>query len=196
MKYVLTPRRKHLGKAVARRSRKTVAVESMRDPSTRHHIVNLLGKEIRNEIRLMASDSAHSILRSQLKEDLTNFQWSTLHAEMSSKAPILQSVLTAATKTRVIRPNTHIVVGTCVAILLKHQNLKMSLLQKIISLVLYCAIQTYARLQKLNLTMSYQQLLRLVDKLGMNHDEKVLGWRDALVIELRNRKPPQVSCYK
>ena len=112
-------------------------MEAMRDSSTRYHIVNLLGKEVRKEIRLMSSDSAHSFLRSQLKEDLKEFQWSRLHAELSSKAPILRSILTAATKTRVTRPNAHIVVGTCVAILLKHCNPKMSLLQGIISLVLY-----------------------------------------------------------
>ena len=133
----MTPRWKHLGKAIARRSQKTVAIASMKDPDTRNHIMNLIRKEVRKEIRLMASDSEESFLRSQLKEDLKEFQWSRLHAELSSKAPILQSILTAATKTRVPRPNVHIVVGTCVAILLKHRNPKMSLLQKLISLVLY-----------------------------------------------------------
>ena len=50
---------------------------------------------------------------------------------------MLLSILLDATRTRVPRANLHIVIGTCVAILLKHRNPKASLLQKIVSLVLY-----------------------------------------------------------
>lgn len=119
---------------MARRSRKTIAVESMKDPCTRQVLVKLFGKEVHKEIRLMASES---FLCSQSKDDLKEFKWDRLHAELSHKAPVLLSILLDATKTRVPRPNSHIVVGTCVAILLKHRNPKMSLLQRIISLVLY-----------------------------------------------------------
>ena len=57
-------------------------------------------------------------------------------------------------------------------------------------------LQVYERLQKLNITVSHRQLLRLIDKLGMNHDGKVLEWRDALVVELKNTTTVQVcgSC--
>ena len=34
--FVLTPSRKHIGKAVARQSKKTIAVESLRDPVSRN----------------------------------------------------------------------------------------------------------------------------------------------------------------
>ena len=78
-----------------------------------------------------------SFLSCQMKDDLKEFQQNRLHAELSLKAPVLLSILLDATKTRVPRPNSHIVIGTCVAILLKHRNPKLSLLQKIISLVLY-----------------------------------------------------------
>ena len=134
---VLTPKCKHLGKAVAHRSQKTIAVECIKDPITRKHVVRLIGKEFCKEIQFMASENAQSVLCSQSAEDLKEFKWDTLHAKLSNKAPILQSILLAATNTRVPRPNAHIVVGTCAAILLKHRNPKMSLLQKIISFVLY-----------------------------------------------------------
>lgn len=130
----MTPRRKHLGKAVARRSQKMIALECMKDPSTRQVLVKLFGKQVRKEVRSMASES---FLSSQSKDDLKEFQWDRLHAELSLKAPVLLSILLDATKTRVPRPNSHIVIGTCAAILLKHRNAKLSLLQKIISLVLY-----------------------------------------------------------
>lgn len=122
---------------MARKSRKTVAVESMRDPDVKHHIVNLIGKEVRNEIRLMSSDSTKSFLRSKAKEDMEEFKWDRLYTELASTAPVLLSILNAATKTRVPRRNAHIIICTCAAILLKHRNPKMSLLQKIISIILY-----------------------------------------------------------
>ena len=188
---------------MARRSKKTIAVESMKDPSTRQVLVKLFGKEVRKEVRSMASES---FLSSQSKDDLKNFQWDRLHTELSLKAPLLLNILFDVTKTRVPRPNSHIVIGICVAILLKHRNPKMSLLQKIISLVLYaghaskqvcnslkymsihngCMLQVYEHLQKLNLSMSHLQLLRLVDKLGMDHDARVLNWRDSLISKIKN----------
>ena len=117
--FVLTPRRKHLGKAVARSSKKAVAVECMKDSLTRKHLLKLVGKEIYDEIRLMSSNKVDSFLRSMSKEDLKTFSWDRLHAELSRFAPVLQSVLLAATKTRVPRPNTRMVIGMCAAILLK-----------------------------------------------------------------------------
>ena len=119
---------------MARRSKKTIAVESMRDPCTRQFLLKLFGREVRNEIRSMSSES---FLSSQSNELLKDFQWDRLLAELSCKAPVLLEILHEATKTRVPRSNSHLVIGTCAAILLKHRNAKMSLLQKIISLVLY-----------------------------------------------------------
>ena len=59
----------------------------------------------------MTSDNARSFLCSQSKADLKEFRWDRLHAELSNNAPTLLSILLAATKTRVPRPNAHIVVG-------------------------------------------------------------------------------------
>lgn len=109
----------------------------MKDSSTRKYVLNLVGKEICNEIRLMASNKVDSFLCSTSKDDLKTFSWGRLHAELSTFAPVLHSILLAATKTRVPRPNTRMVTGMCAAILLKHRNPKMSLVQKVVSLVLY-----------------------------------------------------------
>ena len=92
----------------------------MKNLCVRKHIVELVGMQIRKEIPVMTSGNAHSFLRSQSKADLKKFKRDRLHAELSNNAPTLLSILLAATKTRVPRPNAHIVVGTCVAILFKH----------------------------------------------------------------------------
>ena len=86
----------------------------------------------------MCSDNTKSSLQSQSKEKLTSgLSWDQLHSELSKNAPTLLSFLQACTKTRVARPNTKAVVGVCAAIILKHRQPKMNLLQKIISLILY-----------------------------------------------------------
>ena len=94
----------------------------------------LVGREIQRDMRKMASINANSILSS---ESVTEFEWSTLIEELHNNAPVLLSILQAASKTRVPRSNNNAVIGMCVAILLKQRNPMMSLLQKIISLVLY-----------------------------------------------------------
>ena len=101
-----------------------------------HHSHSWL--KMRKEIRTMCSDNIKSSLQSQSKEKLTSgLSWDQLHSELSKNAPTLLSFLQACTKTRVARPNTKAVVGVCAAIILKHRQPKMNLLQKIISLILY-----------------------------------------------------------
>ena len=130
--YVLTPSRKHLGKAVARKSQQVIAVETLKNPVTRR-VLSLIGREIQ-EIKAMSSDKTHSILST---ESLKEFEWRTLLEELHTNAPVLVGILQAATKTRVTRLNGGAIVGMYASILMKHRNPKMNLLQKIVSLVLY-----------------------------------------------------------
>ena len=135
---VLTPSRKHLGKAVAHKRKMVVARECCKDSGTLKYIIAILGSKMRKEIHTMCSDNTKSFLQSQSKEKLTTgLSWDQLHSELSKNAPTLLSFLQACTKTRVARPNTKAVVGVCAAIILKHRQPKMNLLQKIISLILY-----------------------------------------------------------
>ncbi len=117
--------------------------------------------------------------------------------------------LTAATKTRTKRTNQEAVIGMCFAIIIKHRNPTLNLLQKIISLVLYSGhsskqvsflltgnsapiiivfvlVQVYHRLQPLNITVSYSSLLRLLKKVGENHDALVNTWKVAIVESMKN----------
>ena len=49
----------------------------------------------------------------------------------------------------------------------------------------YMTLQTYTRLQKLNLTVSHPSLIRLLNKVGSTFDEKATIWRDGLLNLLR-----------
>ena len=117
---MLTPRQKHLAKAVARQSRKTIAVESLKDPVTRKYVLRIIGREVAKEVKGMASDKVESVLQSLNTDHLKSFHWDILLQELSKFAPILHSLLTSATKTRVLRSNTDAIIGMCTAILLHH----------------------------------------------------------------------------
>lgn len=134
---MLTPHRKNLARAVARQNKKTIAIESLKDPVTKKHVLRIIGREVAKEVKRMASDKVRSVLKSQNVDHLKSFHWNMLLQELSKFAPILSSLFTSATKTRVLRPNTDAVIGMCAAILLNHHNPKMNLVQKINSLILY-----------------------------------------------------------
>ena len=66
--YALTPTRKHIGKAVARGRRQSVAIECLKEPSTRKHLLKRIGMLVRNELIALCSDSSNSnsVCRSSL----------------------------------------------------------------------------------------------------------------------------------
>lgn len=135
--YVLTPTRKRLGKAVARRSKKEIVDQSMKDPLVKRYMIEKMGQILRSEVTTMCSDRTCSILSNQSVDAMKIFTWDALLIELQSHAPLLYSLLTSCTHTRRPRPNRNAVIGVCAAILLKHRYERMSLVQKIISLILY-----------------------------------------------------------
>ena len=64
--YDLTPSHKNIGKAVAKRSRQSVARECFKKPTTRKHLLKHIGMVIRNELKAMCSDKVGSLLRADL----------------------------------------------------------------------------------------------------------------------------------
>lgn len=134
--YFLTPTRKKIGKAVARGSKCTVARECFSDPTTRNFALNYLGTILRKEIKTMVSHNTNSILHSPVSS-MKCFTWDTLLDELKKYAPTFLHLLNSLTKTKSKRPNEKAVIGICAAILLKHRDPTMSLIQKITSIILY-----------------------------------------------------------
>lgn len=130
--YILTPHRKRIGKAVARKSHKEIAVECMKNKFTCQHAIRLIGNKVKEEIRAISSSSVALVYQSK-----NSIKWSKFISAVSTCAPTLLSLLTSATKTRGPRCNQSAVIGMCFALLLKHRNPKLNLVQKIISLILY-----------------------------------------------------------
>ncbi|XP_064384807.1 uncharacterized protein LOC135333715 isoform X2 [Halichondria panicea] len=201
--FLLTPSRKHIGKAIARKSRKKVAMEALKDPTTRKYLLKMVGIELAKEVKCMSSESANSILQSQNPDDLRQFSWEMLLNELSMFAPVLRQLLDLATNTRVRRSNTDAVIGMCAAILINHRNPKMNLVQRSNALVLYAghsSKQVYQRLQRLNVTVSHSSVIRMLDKVGEGFDAQVKEWRDRLVStldsgnEIQIQRAPWITC--
>ena len=64
--HILTPKRKRLGKAVARKSNKSIAEECMKSQEVRKYVIIQLGVLLRHELKNLCSDSTNSLLRSNL----------------------------------------------------------------------------------------------------------------------------------
>ena len=131
---MLTPTRKKIGKAVVRGSKYAIVRECFTDPKTRQFVLNYLGNIICKEIKTMVSLESNSILQSSKLED---FKWDMLLNELNKYAPIFINLLQCLTKTKTKRSSEKAVIGMCASILLKHRYSRMSLIQKIISIILY-----------------------------------------------------------
>ena len=80
-----------------------------------------------------------TVMTSQLESvlELKEFRGEKPLAELHANAPVFLSILRECTRTRRLRPNHDAELGMYAAIQLKHRFSKMSLVQKILSLVLY-----------------------------------------------------------
>ena len=75
----------------------------------------------------------NSFLRSG---DLKRFKWSSLLEELKQYAPQFLAILSSIIPSKKAK-NQCAVIGMCTAIILKHTCSKMSLMQKIVSTILY-----------------------------------------------------------
>lgn len=149
----LTSSLKRLGRSVGRRNRRSIARQAISDSRIRERIVDLLGKRMANEMKAMCSMKTDSILRKRNQGILHKLNVQAVVSEMEKHAPhtlaILRSCLAGCrrskaknerrkdrTKTRIVDVDR--VVAVACAILLRGRSQRMNLLQRIVSLILYC----------------------------------------------------------
>ena len=119
---------------MARRSKRAIVAESLKDPEIKKYVVEIIGEKVAKEVKTMARSMTQSVLKSQNMEHLKSFSWSTLLEELSKFTPVLKQILVSATKTW---SNTDAVIRMFSAILLKHRNPNMNLVQKINAMILH-----------------------------------------------------------
>lgn len=145
---------KGLARSVGRRNRASIGRQAVRDPTIRQRVLSLLAKDVQKEMTTMCARRTGSILRQSSVQAITEFSWDTLSAELQRLAPTLYSLLKGCVDVKRRRqkkpqkgvqhrritkrhPSNTATIGVCASILLRHKNVHMNALQRIISLVLH-----------------------------------------------------------
>ena len=103
----------------------------LQNATTRSLILDELGCLLHNEVATMCSEKVNSVLKSK---DLSLFAWSALIAELKKHAPMLYKLLSSCTKTT--KDSTSII-GLCASVIFKFRHSSMSLVQWMLSTVLF-----------------------------------------------------------
>ena len=82
--YPITHSRKPGIKAYTRKLNKSVALECVKDLTSREHAIQHFYDIINQELKTLCSDRVNSVLRSM---DILNFTWEKLLIELKSKTP-------------------------------------------------------------------------------------------------------------
>ncbi len=111
----------------------SLARRCLENENIRHCVLNGVCRMVHKEIATLCSDLVPSVLRDKSPELLKSFQWKCLLDELESHAPILKSCI------GVRRPASQqqAVIGVITAILCKNRRNSASLVQRIISVILY-----------------------------------------------------------
>lgn len=142
---------KPMVRGIGRLNYGSVARQAMKVNRIRSKILTILATDIQKELTQMCARKHKSVFRNATPEYLKSFTWDTLLLELDSRAPIFSRVLRGIiqVKCRIrnrtpqkkgrkcSRSSEEAVLGVCAAIMLRHRNVHMNLLQRIVSLILY-----------------------------------------------------------
>ena len=109
----------------------------LKDPQTRKWLISGFGKILRYEIKTLCSDKISSVQRSNSKDSLPQFPWRVILEEAMEHCPTLFNLLFQSTMTKKARPNQLHVITVIICMLSKFHRSNMSLLQRLISILLY-----------------------------------------------------------
>ncbi len=142
---------KTLGRSIGRKSRTSIARQSLKDQGIRKKILGYLGKDIQHELTGLCKKSFASVFRGRSAEVLQEFSWDQVVEELKNRAPTLHTFLNgcvdvkrrerpskkARRAKKAYRPSNSAVLGVCASILLRHKNQQMNVLQCLVSLILH-----------------------------------------------------------
>ena len=137
--------------------RESIARQVMKDKRIRLKIVEIMGTDAGKEMKKLCSKKVNSILRKRDFSSIQSFDIQAMIKEMEEYAPSVLTILRGCLLGR--KPSKHkklksrivdidLLVSVCCA-LLRGRSQRMNLLQRIISIVLYCG-HTSKRVSSLN----------------------------------------------
>lgn len=109
----------------------------MKDEIVCKYIVRKVASMVNREIVQLCSDKVNSSLLNPSFDSLATFSWDTLYAELGSQCPILTQILKRGSQTRQPRSKQIPIICLCIALICNNRRKSMSLVQQIISVLLY-----------------------------------------------------------
>ena len=142
---------KSLVKGAGRRSRSSIAFQAMQDVRIRKKVVERMGKLMSNEMTSLTSLKVGCVLRNCSGDTLKEFVWKDLLQELEKEAPVSLSLFKQCAHVKRCghtqrgksgrsarrSPDEETAVGMCFAILLRSRSQRMSLVQRLVSMLLY-----------------------------------------------------------
>ena len=111
-----------------------LARRCLENDDIRKCIISGVSRMLRKEIATLCSNLVQSVLRDKSNDGLKSFQWKCLLDELQTHAPMLLEILKSCTKVR--RPQLA-VIRVITAILCRNRRNSASLIQRLISVILY-----------------------------------------------------------
>ena len=151
--FYLTHLLKPLARSVGRRNRSAIARHVMKDSRVRKKIVEHMGKLLSKELARLSSKKVNSHFRDVSVSALEEFTWESLLQEIGTEAPVMLSFLRECVHVkrrghqpkgkggRSARrlPSEDTAIAMCFAVLLRARSLRMNLVQRMISTLLYAS---------------------------------------------------------
>lgn len=138
---------KSIGKSVAKRNPAALARQVMSHKCVKKEVLKLVGKLIQKDMKLLCRVKVPSILRKRSANAMSSFTWEQLVDEVRNTAPFLHQIVSMCVqrkrrqmskKGKTYAANDDSVVSLIVTILLRHRNENLNLIQRIVSILLYC----------------------------------------------------------
>ena len=114
-----------------------LARRCLENDDIRKCIISGVSRMLRKEIATLCSNLVPSVLRDKSNDGLKSFQWKCLLDELQTHAPMLLEILKSCTKVRRPISQQQAVIGVITAILCKNRRNSASLIQRLISVILY-----------------------------------------------------------
>lgn len=127
--------------------RESIARQVMKDKRIRSKVVEIMSTDAGKEMKKLCSKKVNSVLRKRDFSTIQTFNIQAVIKEMEEHAPSVLTILRGCLlgrkpskqkkmKSRII--DIDLLVSVCCALLLRGRSQRMNLLQRIISIVLYC----------------------------------------------------------
>ncbi|XP_019854606.1 PREDICTED: uncharacterized protein LOC109583625 [Amphimedon queenslandica] len=172
----LPPSLRGVGQSVGRKSRIAIVNKVLKDNRMKAMTIRKVGQLIRKDLKLLCKQNS-SFCDKRISE-IEQFDWARVTSCVRNTAPLLFTILDEALNESGLEKE--IAIDMCTSIMLKTHSERASLVQRLISVLLFSSHapkQLFQRLHKIGICVSHKSTIRLIDEMSEDFDGPVKEWR-------------------